>query len=315
MDKNGDGEIDFQEFLSLMTNTERFLESLGFANESKRKEKEHLLFEALTQFMKRSALQALNEIVGFYHTKTKRIQAPHVVGHYAAGARLIGLTENQLRRRMERLKARHAAGDNKSPYAEPLYIVFGKVVQKKRPQTAVETKAIPDSKSRRALPDLSHTRGKIRLHFDLQPPSTKSSISKSAVISDKRARSLPGEFLSPRQPDRRERLRSSLKKNGWMSQRFKPFLVEFPRVIVRRRKKRDTPKKRITLTFDDLPKIRDEVGQAREVHFQRLRETKSKDSEEHWRSLGPNHIDSGILRNYFRLAFNAYTPYVSINVA
>ena len=50
-----------------------------------------------------------------------------MVGHYAAGARLIGLTENQLRRRMERLKARHAAGDNKSPYAEPLYIVFGKV--------------------------------------------------------------------------------------------------------------------------------------------------------------------------------------------
>jgi len=34
------------------------------ANESKRKEKEHLLFEALTQFMKRAALQAINEIVG-----------------------------------------------------------------------------------------------------------------------------------------------------------------------------------------------------------------------------------------------------------
>ena len=28
---------------------------------------------------------------------------------------------------MESLKARHAAGDNKSPYAEPLHIVFGKV--------------------------------------------------------------------------------------------------------------------------------------------------------------------------------------------
>lgn len=49
------------------------------------------------------------------------------MGHYAAGARLIGLTENQLRRHMESLKARHAAGDNKSPYAEPLHIVFGKV--------------------------------------------------------------------------------------------------------------------------------------------------------------------------------------------
>ena len=28
---------------------------------------------------------------------------------------------------MESLKARHAAGDNKSPYAEPLHIVFGTV--------------------------------------------------------------------------------------------------------------------------------------------------------------------------------------------
>lgn len=51
-----------------------------------------------------------------------------MVGHYAAGARLIGLTENQIRKHMERLKARHAAGDNKSPYAEPLHIVFGKVL-------------------------------------------------------------------------------------------------------------------------------------------------------------------------------------------
>ena len=58
-----------------------------------------------------------------------------------------------------------------------------------------------------------------------------------------------------------------------------------------------------------------QVAQAREVHFRRLRETKSKDSEEHWKSLGPNHIDSGVLRNYFRLAFNAYTPYVTIDVA
>ena len=57
------------------------------------------------------------------------------------------------------------------------------------------------------------------------------------------------------------------------------------------------------------------VAQAREVHFKRLRETKSKDSEEHWKSLGPNHITSGVLRNYFRLSFNAYTPYVTISLA
>ena len=77
--------------------------------------------------------------------------------------------------------------------------------------------------------------------------------------------SLPGQLLSSRQPDRREKLRSPLKKNGWMSQRFKPFLVEFPRVIVKRGKKRDTPKKRIILTFDDLPKIRDEASTIRNL--------------------------------------------------
>jgi len=88
-----------------------------------------------------------------------------------------------------RLTPRVTVGNMKAPNCEFLVpsdsCVSLQVVQKKRPQTADETNAIPDSKPRRALPDLSHTRGKIRLHFDLQPPSTKSSISKSAVISDK----------------------------------------------------------------------------------------------------------------------------------
>ncbi|XP_068687757.1 uncharacterized protein [Montipora foliosa] len=317
MDKDGNGEIDFQEFLNLMTNAERFLESLSYDGE--RRKQEHLLFEALTQFMKRSALQSLNEIVGFYHTKYKRIQAPHVVGHYAAGARLIGLTENQLRRHMESLKARHAAGDNKSPYAEPLHIVFGKVARKKRPQTSVKTKVISSRKAASSLPGLSHTRGKIRLKFGIQRGPTSSSLtmltSKTAVIPDKEAISPVGRMLIPRTPDRRDRPRPPLKKNGWVSQRFKPFPVELPTVNVKREKKGDKPEKSRSLTFDDLPKIRDKVAQAREVHFRRLRETKSKDSEEHWKSLGPNHIDSGVLRNYFRLAFNAYTPYVTIDVA
>ena len=37
--------------------------SFSSANKSKREKQEHLLLEALTQFMKRSALQAINEIV------------------------------------------------------------------------------------------------------------------------------------------------------------------------------------------------------------------------------------------------------------
>ncbi|CAH3174940.1 unnamed protein product [Porites lobata] len=317
MDKDGNGEIDFQEFLNLMTNTERFLE--GFATGQEKRKRENLLFDALTQFMKRSALHSINEIVGFYHTKYKRIQAPHVVGHYAAGARLIGLTENQLRKHMESLKARHAADDNKSPYAEPLHIVFGKVLRKKRPKSQVRPVG-PDN------PEMSHTRGKIRLNFgrlSLQRTSSNPDLSgNTPAMQDRHSITPAGQLLMSRQDQgKRKSPRPPLKKNGWVSQRFKPLVVELPSVDVKQEKKRNKPKQNINLTFDDLPKIREKasikkpVAQAREVHFKRLRETKSKDSEEHWKSLGPSHIDSDVLRNYFRLAFNSYTPYVTIKLA
>jgi hypothetical protein len=87
----------------------------------------------------------------FYHTKYKRAQAPHVVGHYAAGARLIGLTEFQLRKHMETLKAKHAAGDENSPYAEPLHIVFGHITKRKQ------------KKKKSIIPPV---RGRIRLTFN-----------------------------------------------------------------------------------------------------------------------------------------------------
>ena len=73
-----------------------------------------------------------------------------------------------------------------------------------------------------------------------------------------------GHLLMTRQPgyqvNRREQPRPSLKKNGWVSQRFKPFPVELPSVNVKREKKRDRPQQSKSLTFDDLPKIRDKAS-------------------------------------------------------
>ncbi len=43
--------------------------------------------------------------IRYYKNKYRRVNAPHVVMHYAAGARLIGLTEKQLARHLERLQA------------------------------------------------------------------------------------------------------------------------------------------------------------------------------------------------------------------
>lgn len=40
----------------------------------------------------------------YYNTKYKKAQAPHVVMHYAAGARLIGLTEKQLTEHLKKIQ-------------------------------------------------------------------------------------------------------------------------------------------------------------------------------------------------------------------
>eukprot|EP00058_Branchiostoma_floridae_P019654 XP_002605144.1 hypothetical protein BRAFLDRAFT_122715 [Branchiostoma floridae] len=147
LDKDGNGEIDFDEFLALMTNTERFLESLADEHQGvdggssqileerrQRKEREGLLFQALTQFMKKSAIIGIGEIVGYFRTKYNK--APHVVQHYAAGARLIGLTEKQLHMRLEDLHASSKEQDSASPYAQPLnYKFWWPTLEKKRKKT------------------------------------------------------------------------------------------------------------------------------------------------------------------------------------
>ena len=70
-----------------------------------------------------------------------------------------------------------------------------------------------------------------------------------------------GQLLMSRQDQgKRESPRPPLKQNGWVSQRFKPLVVELPSVDVKQEKKRNKPKQNINLTFDDLPKIREKAS-------------------------------------------------------
>ena len=59
IDEDGNGEIDFDEFLNLMTSTEKFLATLG---DKRRNSYQSILFNALTRFMRKSALSSLSEI-------------------------------------------------------------------------------------------------------------------------------------------------------------------------------------------------------------------------------------------------------------
>ena len=70
-----------------------------------------VLFDALTEFLKKQALKGANEIIGYYSKKYKTVhhygtgqKGAHVVGHYADVARLVGLTENELYTQLKELK-------------------------------------------------------------------------------------------------------------------------------------------------------------------------------------------------------------------
>lgn len=158
LDEDGNGEIDFEEFLNLMTNTEMFLEAFARKKNSDETDPSHpcrdvLLFDALTEFMKKSALKAADEIVGYYAKKYKKVvktynmnKGAHVVGHYADGARLIGLTEKQIYRELKRLRmySNFTKDERNSPYAQPLHLALLKT---SRPKSIRPPKRVNSARS------------------------------------------------------------------------------------------------------------------------------------------------------------------------
>jgi len=96
-----------------MTDTEMFIEVLADKNRDGEKlSKRGILFDALTEFMKKQAIKNTQELVGYYAKKYRKVakkyamanKGAHVVQHYADGARLIGLTDAQLFKQLKLLK-------------------------------------------------------------------------------------------------------------------------------------------------------------------------------------------------------------------
>ena len=61
IDHDGNGEVDFEEFLSLMTNTNIFIQAVDGTTDAKNDQyrKRVILFDALTQFLRKQALKAI----------------------------------------------------------------------------------------------------------------------------------------------------------------------------------------------------------------------------------------------------------------
>ena len=60
IDHDGNGEVDFEEFLNLMTNTNVFIQAVDGSPDAKNDHyrKRVILFDALTQFLRKQALKA-----------------------------------------------------------------------------------------------------------------------------------------------------------------------------------------------------------------------------------------------------------------
>lgn len=132
IDHDGNGEVDFEEFLNLMTNTNVFIQAVDGSPDAKNDHyrKRVILFDALTQFLRKQALKGANEIINYYSRKYKNItrnyntgnSGAHVVGHYADVARLVGLTENELYAQLKELKLKQInPRDTSSPYAQTFH--------------------------------------------------------------------------------------------------------------------------------------------------------------------------------------------------
>ncbi|XP_071941497.1 uncharacterized protein [Antedon mediterranea] len=298
IDVDGNGEIDFQEFLTLMTNTEKFLEMFAAQNDEELPKqdsgREHLLFDALTQFMKKSALKQMDELVGYFHKKYKRMNAPHVVSHYAAGARLIGLTEKQLQEHLDRIRQSNRDNNYHSPYAEPLYLLHSvkaarRAVTKKEKPIATD---LPKGRTGKIRLIINMHRSRESLQKEEEQENKKEAVESthsklnSSVINNPNALAGGGELHTPRL--------------GWVSHRAKSIAG---RLIF-------LGKKNTALTMEDLPKIRKNIQHATKAFNKEMSDAKAQETIKYWRKLKPNHINSKLLQTRFQKVFCAYSSAV-----
>jgi len=144
LDHDGNGEVDFDEFLNLMTNTDLFVAAITEKDEREEFRRRIILFDALTEFMKKQALKGAQEIIGYYSKKYKKVvkkygtvnKGAHVIGHYSDGAKVIGLTDVELYKQLKKLNNNETLDKNqrKSPYACNQYTGMLKLLLKEKQQ-------------------------------------------------------------------------------------------------------------------------------------------------------------------------------------
>ena len=279
------------------------------------KRRQSIFFSVITKFAMKHSLK---EIERYYASKAKR--SPHVVGHYAAGARVTGLTDKELRKTWKELS--HASKGLDSPYAQPLnFVVDHDDVKRKKKRVrpkgsggvggggggGSKTNALAAPKrtymfrlKSDAKSESPENRGGGKeespdnVNDESNSPTTTQSLSDVGTASPSSVRSsspAKSVFLPGSTPEKRD---------GWTPRHRLPITkVKLPKFTYPQEKK---------LTIRDMGKIRQRVNDARNTYYTHLSEEKVNKAKEYWKSLKTEQIPSERLQTNFRKVFNCYSP-------
>nr|XP_039253371.1 uncharacterized protein LOC120330477 [Styela clava] len=348
LDKDGNGEIDFEEFLNMMTNTEMFLEAFASRHGDKpsdmRRERDVLLFDALTEFMKKSALKDAHEIVGYYAKTYKKVvksynknKGAHVVGHYADGARLIGLTEKQLVMQLKQLTLSQNYGNDSekcSPYAQPLHQSmlrsvttngrkFGKRRKRKKRDSkrAASVGTKPDSESVSTDTSSSFhvlTRNHsvssappaipaqaLRRHASEAPSKKKGRIILKVVMNRDTGRKDSNAKHDDRGEHPEVQKPEEIQKDKDLVAEHKPGWLSQRNIMYN--VDISLPIKYRHVQVDRLPRLRQKVEEAKTRFTSNIAEKKIQHNIRHYKELDSRRIPSPALNNQFIKVFCAYS--------
>jgi len=285
-----------------------------------------LLFDALTEFMKKSALKDAHEIVGYYEKKYKKVvksynsnKGAHVVGHYADGARLIGLTEKQLVRQLKKLtKCQNFKnkGDKNSPYAQPLQLSFLRSMTTKFPEKPKKRKAqkvplppVPPNATpmRQQITPIGVKRSHSD-HTGMPPPPLTAPRKRKILLKvvglvgwlSKAGSKSSKEDDKQENKNKKTKLRHGFEikrhKPGWLSQRTVVTNVSI-----------NMPMKYREATVDMLPDLRKKVEEMKGKFDKSVAQKKIDSNIRHYKELDSRRVQSATLYRSFKRAFSAYS--------
>ena len=235
------------------------------------KHRHSLFFSVITKFAMKHSLK---EIERYYASKAR--YTPHVVQYYAAGARVAGLTDRELRRKWKSFS--DASKGTDSPYGQPLNFV----ISTKSPSGGYQKKTIKIKKkklNKRAV--VTPSPNFFEHKKPVLCPSPPSCNANSRCNSTTKTETKGGQ------------------QHGWTPRHRLPITKVVLPVVKYCKKK---------INVSDMDKIREQVNRAKNDYYLQLNSENEDKAKVYLETLRIDEIPSKRLQKNFKKVFRAYSP-------